>query len=178
MGHAQILDVDATTRHAQRARERTASSARKLQAVEHIAEPQPASEVVGLSNILRGGWELTTHTNNGNRAVIKVPHSILAVLVTIAIALVGAGFWLVSSISEMKTNLATIQQSQREIKAESTSNLKLTIAYATNETNRINFLTGMLTKEQQSQLYRYDAANPRPPLPDAQHPDERERNHE
>lgn len=138
--------------------------------------PEPQPEEVGLGDILQGGIELTTRTSSGSPAVIRIPHSILAVLVTIALALVGAGFWLVSSITEMKTNLATIQQGQRDIKVQHSSNLKLMTAYATNETNRINFMTGLLTIDQRKQVYQYDHANPRPDLPDTSDSPDDERN--
>lgn len=145
------------------------------QEVDQLPEPADEQAVVGLGEILRGEVELTTRTQGGAPAVVKIPHTILAILVTIALALIGGGFWLVSSVTEMKTNLAVIQASQREAKAENTSNLKLMTAYATNETNRINFLTGMLTVDQQRRLYDFDRANPRPELPTVKetHPDQR-----
>lgn len=121
---------------------------------------------------------MTTRTNTGQPAVVKVPHSILAVLVTIALACIGGGFWLVSSITEMRTNLAIIQQSQRDIKAQQSSNLKLMTAYATNETNRINFMTGLLTPGQREQVYKYNRENPRTSLPDTNDsPEDPQKNH-
>lgn len=162
---AEAANVNAATR-IQRVQQRANIAPDWLHGTEHLPEVETEQEVVGLSEILRGDIELTTKTQSGSPAVIRVPYPILAVLVTIALAAIGAGFWVVSSVTEMKTNLAIIQQNQREQKAESTANMKLTIAYATNETNRINFLTGLLTQEQQQRLYRYDAANPRPPLPE------------
>lgn len=119
----------------------------------------------GLLGLLKGETVVESRTTDGDRAVIRVPHSILAVLVTVALALIAGGFWLVSSITEIKTNLATIQANQRDLKAVNTSNLKLMIAYSTNETSRVQFMTGLLSSDRQRQLFEWDKANPRPPLP-------------
>lgn len=163
MRNKKELDLSVHTR-AQAAAGRN-GAANWVQEVEQLPERDEGQDFVGLGEILRGEVELTTRTQSGSPAVVKVPHTILAILVTIALALIGSGFWLVSSVTEMKTNLAIIQQNQIEAKAENLSNLKLMTAYATNETNRINFLTGMLTADQQKRLYDYDRANPRPALP-------------
>lgn len=108
---------------------------------------------------------MTATTRDGAPAELRIPHSILAIIATVFLALVGGGFWLVSSITEMKTNLAAIQQNQRDDRLTYTSNLKLMTAYATNETNRVQFMTGLLTPSQQRQIFEYDKANPRPGLP-------------
>src|SRR5258705_417923 len=108
--------VNVATR-AQRAAGRN-GAADWLQGVEHAAEVEQPQEVVTLSKILRGDIELTTRTQSGSPAVIRIPHTLLAVMVTIALALIGGGFWIVSSVTEMKTNLAIIQQNQREQKVE------------------------------------------------------------
>lgn len=123
-------------------------------------------------SILRGETVMTARTRDGAPAELRVPHSILAILVTISLAVVGGGFWLVSSITEMKTNLAAIQQNQRDDRQIYTSNLKLMTAYATNETNRVQFLTGLLTPTQQRQIFEYDKANPRPKLPNLERNDD------
>lgn len=125
----------------------------------------PTTETVAFSNLLRGAFEVTTHTDSGSPAVVRVPHSILAILVTIAMAIVGAGFWIVSSVTEMKTNLAIIQTNQREIKSTYSGNLRLMIAYTTNETNRVEFMKGLLSQSQQRQVFEWEKANPKPPLP-------------
>lgn len=114
---------------------------------------------------------MTATTRDGAPAELHIPHSILAILVTIALAVIGSGYWLVSSITEMKTNLAAIQQNQRDDRQTYTSNLKLMTAYATNETNRVQFLTGLLTPSQQRQVFEYDKANPRPTLPNLERND-------
>lgn len=147
--------------------------------VEQAAEPKIPQEVVSMGDLLRGGFELTTHTQSGSPAVIRIPHSILAILVTVALALIGAGFWVVSSVTEMKTNLAMIQENQREAKATYSGNLRLMIAYTTNETNRIEFMKGLLTQSQQRQVFEWERANPRPVLPstDAEGDNASERNH-
>lgn len=142
---------------------------------EQLPEPQP--EVVGLGEILRGEVELTTRTQGGSPAVIRIPHTILAALVAAILAMVTGGVWLVSSITEMKTNLATIQTNQREARTMQSANLKLMIAYTTNETNKVQFMTGLLTPTQQKQVFQWEQANPRPqlPNPDAIPEDERNR---
>lgn len=170
MRNEKLMPHGAT--HRQRAVDRVLGPVDWMDELEQQPEPQP--EVVGLGEMLRGEVELTTRTQGGSPAVIRIPHSILAVLVTITLALIAGGFWLVSSITEMKTNLVTIQQNQRDIKTQQSSNLKLMTAYATNETSRIQFMTGLLTKEQQERVYQFDRANPRPQLPDTNDsPDER-----
>lgn len=145
-----------------------------MQEAEQSVEPETEQEVVGLADILRGEFELTTRTQSGSPAVIRVPHSILAVLVTVALALVGAGFWLVSSITEIKVSQAAIQQNQREARTIYSGNLRLMTAYATNETNRVQFMVGLLTPSQQKIVFEFDKANPRPPLPNVDDMDEKE----
>lgn len=135
-----------------------------LQEIERDAEQRHELDV---RSLLSGGVTLAVRTSSGEPAVLRVPHSILAVLVTITLALIAGGFWLVSSITEMKTNLVTIQEAQRDIKREQSSNLKLMIAYATNETGRIQFITALLSPDKREELYKYDAANPRPRLPES-----------
>lgn len=130
-----------------------------------IERAAPTPETVPFTNLLMGAFEVTTHTSNGSPAVIRVPHSILAILVTVAMATVGAGFWVVSSVTEMKTNLAVIQSNQREAKATYSGNLRLMIAYTTNETNRVEFMKGLLTQAQQRQVFEWEKSNPKPPLP-------------
>lgn len=118
----------------------------------------------GLLDLLKGETIVTTSTTGGDPAVIRVPHSILAIIVTIFLATVGAGFWVVSSVTRIQANLDNIQASQREAR----SSQKLTTAYVTNETNRVQFMTGLLTPEKQRLVFEWDKANPRPPLPNAQ----------
>lgn len=128
--------------------------------------PQPARKRhFNVLDLLKGESVVTTHTNDGSPAVIKVPHSLLAVMVTIALACIGAGFWIVSSVTEMKTNLATIQRNQTADKATYSGNLRLMIAYTTNETNRVEFMKGLLTQSQQRQVFEWEKSNPKPPLP-------------
>lgn len=134
-----------------------------------------AHRTLDLFSILRGETLMTARTRDGAPAELRVPHSILAILVTIALAVVGSGYWLVSSITEMKTNLMVIQQNQRDDRQIYTSNLKLMTAYATNETNRVQFLTGLLTLPQQRQIFEYDKANPRPSLPNLERNDDNAR---
>lgn len=122
-------------------------------------------ETIPFSNLIRGAFEVTTHTDSGSPAVVRVPHSILAILVTIALATVAAGFWVVSSVTEMKTNLAVIQGNQKTAQATYSGNLRLMIAYTTNETNRVEFMKGLLTQAQQRQVFEWEKANPKPPLP-------------
>lgn len=124
------------------------------------------SKWLDFKSLLSGEMTLAVRSSTGEPAVLKVPHTILAVLVVIALACISGGFWLVSSVTEMKTNLATIKENQRELKQEQFSNLKLMIAYSTNETNRINFMTGLLSEEKRRELYEYDANHPRPQLPE------------
>lgn len=160
--------------HRQQAATRTIGPVDWVDEIEQSPEPQP--DVVGLGEILRGEIELKTSTQGGSPAVIRVPHSILAVLVTVGLAMVGAGFWVVSSVTEMKTNLAVIQQNQREAKATYSGNLRLMVAYSTNETNRVEFMKGLLTTAQQHQVFEWEKSNPKPKLPSTDMEDDKEIN--
>lgn len=73
----------------QRAAVRTIGPVDWVDDIEQSPEPQP--EIVGVGEILRGEIELTTRTQGGSPAVIRIPHSILAVLVTVALALIAGG---------------------------------------------------------------------------------------
>ena len=130
-----------------------------------MQETLEANRHFGIFDLLKGESVVTSRTSDGQPAVIRVPHSLLAILVTVALACVGAGFWIVSSVTEMKTNLATIQRNQAADKATYSGNLRLMIAYSTNETNRIEFMKGLLTQAQQRQVFEWEKANPKPPLP-------------
>ncbi len=142
-----------------------------------MQETLEATRHFNIFDLLKGESVVTSRTSDGSPAVIRVPHSILAVLVTVALACVGAGFWVVSSLTEMKTNLATIQANQQEAKATYSGNLRLMVAYTTNETNRVEFMKGLLTQSQQHQVFEWEKANPKPPLPSTDAEPDRQRNH-
>ena len=81
--------VNAETR-ALRAAGRT-GNAGWLHEVEQAEEAPQTQEVIGLAEILTGDVALTTHTQGGSPAVIRIPHTILATLVVIALALISGG---------------------------------------------------------------------------------------
>lgn len=146
-----------------------------MQEAEQSVEPETEQEVVGLGDILRGEFELTTRTQSGSPAVIRgssfnprgAGHSSPGISWR-------AGFWLVSSITEIKVSQTAIQQNQREARTIYSGNLRLMTAYATNETNRVQFMVGLLTPSQQKTVFEFDKANPRPPLPNVDDTDEKE----
>lgn len=146
-----------------------------LSDISHFPQPKRA-RYFGVLDLLKGETAVTTHTSNGEPAVIRVPHTILAIMVTVALACVGAGFWVVSSLTEMKTNLAAIQRNQASDKATYSGNLRLMIAYTTNETNRVEFMKGLLTQSQQRQVFEWEKANPKPALPSTDTEEERDHN--
>lgn len=107
---------------------------------------------------------MNTRTTDGSPAVIRVPHTLLASLVVIMLALVSGGYWLVSTLSRLDTKMDNVQQNQTRIDRY----LETQKAYIDAETNQVKYMQGLMTRDQQRAVSDYERNNPKPKLPEVE----------
>lgn len=134
-----------------------------------------APEILTLSDVLQGDIGLTLKTKSGNE--LQLSARIITVLGVLLFACASSAFYLIYTTA----TVATSQRYEAEIRARDSAELKAmmreyqgqvvsgfvtTQAYISAHSNKVQFMTGLLTKEQQARVTQFDVANPMPPLPD------------
>lgn len=130
--------------------------------------------VLTLSDILQGVFTLNMKTRNGDP--VELSGKIITVLATLLLALGGCAFYLVFTTATVaarqetearirERDMTEIKDTLRDYQAQVVSGFVTTQAYIAANSNKVQFMTGLLTREQQERVRRYEEANPLPKLP-------------
>jgi len=131
--------------------------------------------VLTLSDILQGVLSVNMKTRDGDAVQFSVK-TLLAVAALI-ISLGGAAFYLVFTTATVAARQETeaairardnaeLKEILRDYQAQVVSGFVTTQAYIAANSNKVQFMTGLMTREQQERVRRYEEANPLPKLPD------------
>lgn len=133
--------------------------------------PARTPRVLTLTSLLQGVLNLNLKTKEGE--TLNVPIAVWGILVTILLAFcAGAGTLVYNSATanakvEMALrDLTELKSMQRESDQRLAVAFETTNAYISAHTNKVQFMTGLLTREQQDRVYKYERANPVPKPPD------------
>jgi hypothetical protein len=134
-----------------------------------------ARRILTLSDLLQGVFTLNMKTKGGDP--VELSGKIITVLATLLLALGGCAFYLVYTTATVaarqeteqrirERDMAELKDTLRDYQAQVVSGFITTQAYIAANSNKVQFMTGMLTREQQERVRRYEEANPMPRLPD------------
>lgn len=102
---------------------------------------------------------MTSETTDGQPAVVKVPHGLLGVILAAVLAALSGGAWLISTVTGISKDVGYVKDDTKVLMRMIETNN----AYISAETNRVNFVVGLLSKQKRAELYEYDRNNPMPP---------------
>jgi len=168
MGQVNLIDVDAATRHAKDARGR-ARTARRLQAVEHVVEPQTPPHVSWIDwfghRLELPEWGKLRMTENGSRfsmsyAVVSIMVALLGIViaatVTVGLAVAGAAIWIIIGITELKTNVEQVAKTQaaQEVRMDTQQ------AYINKAIAEQSFIRGQFPERQRASVEQWNKDNP------------------
>jgi hypothetical protein len=160
--------------HALKAATRTARGGNPdwMAEVEGLPAAEPRS--IGLSELLQGDVALTLKTKDGGD--VQLSGRIISVLGILLLACASCAFYLIYTTA----TVATAQRYESEIRARDSAELKTmmrdyqaqvvsgfvtTQAYMAAHTNKVSFMTALLSKEQQRQVREYELTHPMPSPP-------------
>jgi cell division protein FtsB len=178
MSNQTLIDVNATNRalaHADRHGGRV-----YLDEIER----DPAPEILTLSDVLQGEIALTLKTRNGSE--LQLSTRIITILGGLLLACASCAFYLIyttatvatsqkyeaeiraKDYAELKRDNAELKGLMRDYQAQVVSGFTTTQAYISANSNKVQFMTGLLSREQQRAVNEYDRTHPtiKPPDPD------------
>lgn len=117
---------------------------------------------------------MNLRTKDGDTVQVNVK-TMLAV-VALVLSLGGAAFYLVFTTATVSAKLdnesvnrardmTELKETMRDYQAQVVSGFVTTQAYIAANSAKVEFMTGMLTREQQERVNRYNEAHPMPSLP-------------
>lgn len=153
---ANILNVNVHTR-ALRAAHRTPDTPGNVPEILHLPQVTKPKRF-NLWGLLKGESVVNAHTTDGDSATFRVPHTLIGSLLVIALALISGGYWLVSTVTAIGKDVGYVREQNVVIGRV----METQTAYINAQTNRINFMVGLMTEENREKLYRFDKENPLP----------------
>lgn len=122
--------------------------------------------------ILTGDFALTLKTRNGDE--IKVSLKVAALLMGAIVAFCGWAVYMVRSSARLEANVQNMADNQRayearqdaqqrEYQTQIVTAMATTDAYIAHQTNRLQKLETMLSRDAQRELAEWDASHPAPP---------------
>ena len=147
------LNVNAGTRRAQQAANRSNGGGISLQEALEVIETQPEPPYPPLEAILTTArkYPLTAIA-----IMVSIAALVVGAVVTLAISVIGGMFLMYGTMNQNTAQLATISKQLEENKTEQ----KVMRTYTASTLSRQNFMVGLLTRDQQRAISEYDKNNP------------------
>lgn len=140
--------------------------------LDEIEQRDRAPEILTLSDVLQGEVALTFKTKNGDE--VKVSLKVAALLMAAIIAFCGWAVYMVRSSARLEANVENMANNQRAYEARQDAQqreyqtqiitaMATTDAYIAHQTNRIQKMETMLSRDHQRELAEWDVQHPPPP---------------
>lgn len=95
-------------------------------------------------------------------AMIAIASTVIAAVTVLAVSIIGGMFLMYGQMRELSATQQTILTQYQETRAATENNGNVMRAYEAANGKRIEFLVGLMTSQQQSQVNEYDRTHPTP----------------